>query len=119
MIHKANHMIIYGIKNCNTMQKAFERLDEKDIPYTFHDYKKAGIAEAKIREWFSKAPWERFINRQGLTWKKLDESVKSGITGEKAALELMMKHTSLIRRPILETGSRLVIGLDEEAYSGL
>ena len=44
-------MKIYGIKNCDTMQKAFKWLDAHQITYTFHDYKKESISKEKIEEW--------------------------------------------------------------------
>jgi arsenate reductase len=109
-------MIIYGIKNCNTMQKAFTILTQKGIEYSFHDYKKLGISESKIKEWFEKEPWERFINKQGQTWKKLDDSVKESIKTSNDAIPLMQKYTSLIKRPILESTDKFLIGFEEEVY---
>ncbi|MEZ5172910.1 MAG: Spx/MgsR family RNA polymerase-binding regulatory protein [Bacteroidia bacterium] len=108
--------IIYGIKNCNTMQKAFESLKKQGIEFEFHDYKKSGISEEKIREWFSKADWEKFINRQGLTWKKLSDSEKEAVKTAEDAIKLMMEKTSLIKRPVLELGKKLIIGLDPKVY---
>jgi len=110
---------IYGIKNCNTMQKAFTLITKNGIESHFHDYKKEGISAQKIEEWFKKAPWEQFINKQGLTWKKLDESIRSSITDAAQASELMQKHTSLIRRPIVEAGDMLIIGFQEEQLNAL
>jgi arsenate reductase len=108
--------IIYGIKNCNTMQKAFESLKNASIEFEFHDYKKSGISAQKIEEWFSIHPWEKFINKQGLTWKKLSDAEKDAVRTPADAARLMMEKPSLIKRPVLEKGKNLVIGLDPEVY---
>jgi arsenate reductase (glutaredoxin) len=109
-------IIIYGIKNCNTMQKAFGFLGRKNLKYLFHDYKKSGITDEKIREWFTREHWESFINKKGLTWKKLDDSWKASIINEQSAIDLMKKHPSVIKRPILEIGNKLYIGYDEHEF---
>jgi Spx/MgsR family transcriptional regulator len=108
--------IIYGIKNCNTMQKAFENLNQRGIDFDFHDYKKAGITSEKIQDWFSKLPWEKFINRQGQTWRKLTEEEKEAVQTADDAIRLMIEKPSLIKRPILEIGENLIIGLDQKVY---
>jgi arsenate reductase (glutaredoxin) len=106
-------MKIYGIKNCNTMKKAFDFLDGKGLNYDFHDYKKVGISEEKIQEWFKISPWVKFINKQGLTWKKLSDDEKAAITTPESAIKLMMDKTSLIKRPILESKGKLYLGFDD------
>jgi arsenate reductase (glutaredoxin) len=110
---------IYGIKNCNTMQKAFDALLENGVEYEFHDYKKSGISEEKIKTWFAKENRDRFINKQGLTWKKLPQEVRDNIGDDSNAISVMANNTSLIRRPIIETPKGLIIGFDEEAIRQL
>jgi arsenate reductase len=112
-------MIIYGIKNCNTMQKALRFLVEKGSTFEFHDYKKKGVSEEKIKEWFKKEPWEKFINKQGQTFKKLSDEEKASVTNADSAMKLMMEKTSLIKRPILELGQKLYFGFDEESWRAL
>jgi arsenate reductase len=106
---------IYGIKNCDTMKKAFAWLESNHIPYEFHDYKKSGISAAKLQEWEKTLGWETLLNRRGTTWRKLDEATQSGINREKA-LQLMQTETSVIKRPVLEQGSTLLCGFDAEAW---
>jgi len=112
-------MKIYGIKNCNTMQKAFKALDEKKIAYTFHDYKKLGIDEPTLKKWSAKLGYEKLINKSGLTWKKLDDNVKASVRDEASAIALMMQYTSMIRRPVIDTGKALILGFDEAAIEKL
>ena len=109
-------MRIYGIRNCDTMKKAFAWLEGKKIPYEFHDYKKDGVPEAKLREWAGRAGWERLANTRGPTWRKIPEDEKADLN-EKRALALLAKNSSAIRRPIIEAGSELLVGFDPDEYA--
>jgi Spx/MgsR family transcriptional regulator len=112
-----NLMQLYGIPNCNTVKKARDWLDANNIAYDFHDFKKQGIDEATIKHWLTQYPWEKLINRAGLTWRGLDETTKSSIADNVAANALMQAKTSVIKRPILvKDGKILALGFDEAAY---
>ena len=107
---------VYGIKNCDTMKKARAWLDKHEVDYAFHDYKTAGIARAKLEGWAKQAGWETLINRAGLTFKKLPDKDKEGLT-EKKALALMLKQPSMIKRPVVELGrGKLLVGFAPETY---
>jgi len=106
---------IYGIKNCDTMKKARAWLDAQGIQYSFHDYKVAGISDERLRSWIAQVGWETLLNRSGTTFRKLPESQKTGLT-ESKAVKLMLAQPSLIKRPVLEIGSRLLVGFKPEAY---
>ena len=106
---------IYGIKNCDTMKKARTWLDGKGVAYDFHDYKTAGIAKDRLKGWSDKVGWETLLNRAGTTFKKLPDADKESLT-EKKALALMLAQPSMIKRPVLEFGSKLVVGFKPEIY---
>ena len=106
---------IYGIKNCDTMKKARAWLDAKGVAYDFHDYKTAGIAKDKLKGWSDKLGWEVLLNRAGTTFKKLPDADKEGLN-EKKALALMLAQPSMIKRPVLEVGGKLVVGFKPEIY---
>lgn len=106
---------IYGIKNCDTMKKAFAWLDEQGIAWEFHDYKKSGISAEKLQEWEKVLGWETLLNRRGTTWRKLDAATQAGINREKS-LVLMQQETSIIKRPVLEQGKTLLCGFDSEQW---
>jgi arsenate reductase (glutaredoxin) len=111
------HFTIYGIKNCGTMKKALNWLDNKGIAYDFHDYKSAGIERAKLEGWAKKAGWETLLNRAGTTFKKLPDKDKDSVT-EKKAIALMLAQPSMIKRPVLELGGgKLLVGFKPEQYS--
>ncbi|MES9993361.1 MAG: ArsC family reductase [Candidatus Thiodiazotropha sp.] len=109
---------LYGIKNCDTMKKARNWLDEKGIAYRFHDFKKEGIDESQLRQWIESVGWETLLNRRGLMWRKLDESVKANIE-ESSAIRIMLETPSIIKRPVLEQGKSLHVGFNEALYSKL
>lgn len=110
-------MKLYGIPNCNTVKKARNWLDANNIAYEFHDFKKQGIDEATINNWLTQYPWEKLINRAGLTWRGLDDATKSSITDNASANTLMKAKTSVIKRPILvKDGKILALGFDENVF---
>ncbi|MBW4891258.1 Spx/MgsR family RNA polymerase-binding regulatory protein [Mucilaginibacter sp. HMF5004] len=111
-------MKVYGITNCNTVKKALDWLKSNKVDYEFHDFKKLGISTEKLDEWNTKAGYEKFMNKQGLTWKQLDPSVKESITGKQPALKLLQQKTSMIKRPVIEDNGFLYFGFDEHVYTG-
>jgi arsenate reductase len=108
-------MKIYGIRNCSTMKKAFTWLDAQEIAYEFHDYKKHGVPPGKLAAWAKRVGWEALANAHGPTWRNLPESSKANLN-EAKALALLEKNASAIRRPILEAGSRLLVGFDPAEF---
>ncbi len=107
---------VYGIRNCDTMKKAFAWLDAKGIAYDFHDYKKDGVPPGKLKDWAAKAGWEKLANTRGPTWRKIPDVDKANLT-ETRALALLAKNSSAIKRPIVESGGGLIVGFDAEEFS--
>ena len=114
-------MILYGIRNCDTVKRARAWLDSRGVAYEFHNYKTAGIDEARLRGWARELGWERLLNRAGTTFRKLPEADKARLDEDKA-IALMLASPSMIRRPLLDLGDRRLIGFGEavwaEALSG-
>lgn len=109
---------IYGIRNCDTMKKARAWLDTHGIEYGFHDYKVSGIERAKLKEWAGKVGWEVLLNRAGTTFRKLPDADKADLT-EAKAVALMLAQPSMIKRPVLEKGSTLLVGFKPDEYAKL
>ena len=109
---------VYGIPNCDTMKKARKWLAEHDVEYQFHDYKKEGVDEKRLRGWVAQVGWETLLNRRGMMWRKLDDEVKAGID-EASAIRVMLKTPSIIKRPVLEHGTKLHVGFKEAEYNAL
>ncbi len=107
---------IYGIKNCDTMKKAFAWLDAHSVAYEFVDYKKAGVAASHLPDWNRRAGWKTLLNTRGLMWKKLSDEQRANVD-ETKALALMAEYPSLIKRPVTDTGKSLLVGFDSERYN--
>ena len=109
-------MKVYGITICNTVKNALGWFKANHIDYDFQDFKKLGVSAEKLEEWNDKAGYEKFLNKQGLTWKQLEPEVKEGIKDKKEALALLQQKTSIIKRPVIEDGDFLFFGFDEAVY---
>jgi arsenate reductase len=106
---------MYGIKNCDTIKKARNFLDNSGKSYSFHDYKVSGVDKAKLEEWVMEHGWETILNRSGTTFKALDSGDKAHIDAEKAIL-LMSANPSMIKRPILDLGGQTIVGFKATTY---
>ena len=109
---------LYGIKNCDTMKKAWTWLEEHGVSYDFHDYKKAGIDRATLEGWVRQLGWQVLLNRAGTTFRKLPEADKQGID-EGKAIALMLAQPSMIKRPVLEADGKLYVGFKPQTYAEL
>src|ERR1700684_4462373 len=107
---------IYGIKNCETMKKARAWLDKHGVNYAFHDYKVAGNDRERLEKWSKKVGWEALLKRAGMTFRKLPDKDKAGLS-EKKATALMLAQPSMIKRQVLDLGGgKLVVGFKPELY---
>jgi len=107
---------IYGIRNCNTMKKAFAWLEANGIAYEFHDYKKDGVPPGKLKVWAKRLGWENLANTRGPTWRKIPEAKRRNLT-EAKMLALLEENPSAIRRPIVESGTRVLAGFDPKEFA--
>lgn len=107
---------LYGIRNCDTMKRARAWLETHQVDYAFHDYKVAGIDHATLERWRREVGLDRLLNRTGTTFRKLDESQRQSLD-DAGALALMVAQPSMIRRPVLETGTGILVGFDPVEYA--
>ncbi|WP_020395018.1 ArsC family reductase [Thiolinea disciformis] len=110
--------ILYGLSNCDTVRKARQWLDERGIPYTFHDFRKDGLNPVQLRAWVDELGWEAMLNKRGTTWRLLPEKTRENLT-ETLALAVMEDQPAIIKRPLLDTGSRQVLGFDPMTYKAI
>ncbi|WP_114417548.1 ArsC family reductase [Marinospirillum perlucidum] len=108
-------LTLYGIPNCNTMKKARTWLDENQLEYSFHNYKKSGIDAPTLQNWIGRVDWELLVNRRGTTWRQLPEAVRQAITRD-SAVQLMQENPSLIKRPVVDDGQQLLVGFDPQVW---
>lgn len=107
---------IYGIRNCTTVKKAIAWCQEHEVEFSFHDYRKQGLERARLREWCKHLGWRSMVNTRGTTWRRLTPQQQT-LTTEAQALALMLEYPSLIKRPIVETGTQLLVGFDPQLFA--
>lgn len=109
-------MQVFGIPACDSVKKARKWLDAEGLPYQFHDYKKAGVDEAILRDAVAQFGWENVLNRRGTTWRKLASTEQDAIVDADAAIEAMIAHPSMIKRPLVKHPKGWLLGFNEAQY---
>lgn len=113
-------MQLYGIPNCNTVKKARDWLTAHGFTYEFHDFKKQGLDSALIGGWLKQMPWEKLVNRAGMTWRNLTDEEKAATNDAHSAQGLMLAKSSVIKRPVLVKDSKIIsLGFSEATYKEL
>lgn len=108
---------IYGIKNCATMKKAFDKLDSLDVSYQFFDYKKQSLDKTTLKGWIDNAGIDKILNKKGTTWRKLDDKIKSNCDSDiDFAIDTLINNPSMIKRPIVVASDTLIVGFDEKSF---
>lgn len=109
-------MILYGIKNCDTVRKARRWLDANDVVFQFHDFRADGLDQSTIESWLASVSWEVLLNKRGTTWRKLDDPRKDQLD-QATAIALMLENPTLIKRPVLSVDSNCKVGFKEADYA--
>ena len=116
---------LFGIANCDTVKKARAWLSAHSVQYQFHDFKKHGVPADRLAQWIADAGWEKLVNRQGTTWRKLDAAAQAGVCDATSASALLQTHTSAIKRPVVEwpvaghTELQICVGFAPEQWLAL
>jgi arsenate reductase len=106
---------LYGIKNCDTVKKAKQWLEQNNIAYQFHDFRVDELTPSKLSDFVSRVDWGTLLNRSSTSWRQLSIEQQSDLTLEKA-VELMLVNPALIKRPVIDTGDKLIIGFKVDHY---
>ena len=113
-----SEITLYGIPNCDTVKKARAWLTAHNVPAKFHDFKKAGVPEGLLPGWMQAVGWEKLVNRQGTTWRKLDEATQAAVVDGASAARLMCAQPSLIRRPVVVwADGRITVGFCDDTFA--
>ena len=110
---------VYGIPNCDTVKKARAWLDGRGLSHQFHDFKKSGVSQAQLQVWAEAVGWDKLLNRQGTTWRKLDPSEQASVLDQHSAVALMVQHPSLIKRPVVQWPGQISVGFKVNEWDGL
>ena len=108
-------LTIYGIKNCDTMKKAFLWLDGNNVAYQFHDYKKASLDENTLNHWLDTLGWQAIVNQKGTTWRKL--ALDKNRLDNQSIKPIILQNLSMMKRPLLVLDDgQMVLGFDKEEW---
>lgn len=108
-------VVVYGIKNCDTVKKACAWLKQHDVDYQFHDYRVEGITLPLLNEFATMFGWESLLNQRSATWRQLDNTQKTNLNAE-TTFQLLLKYPTLIKRPIVKTPKVFMIGFNADEY---
>ena len=109
---------LYGISNCDTVKKARKWLQDNAIEYRFHDFRKDGLDQQLLTDWFKSPGWEALLNKRGTTWRQQPAEIKDNIDAG-SAKQLMLDNPAIIKRPVTVTGNSVSVGFKPEQYSEL
>lgn len=109
---------VYGIKNCDSVKKACSWLKKNNIEYQFHDFRKDGLTQSKVKQWANLVDWEILLNRRGTTWRKLSNKERASINKTKA-IKFMVEQPTLIKRPVVEHKREVIVGFSPDNYKQL
>lgn len=110
---------LYGIANCDQVRAARAWLKAQGIEVEFVDFKKVGLSPEALDRWLTHLPWDALLNRRGLTWRQLDPGVRAQVVDQPSAVELLLAHPLLVKRPVLEFGEKISVGFSEALYRNL
>lgn len=112
-------VVLYGIETCDQVRKARLWLKTHDVPHRYHDFRRDGLTAEMLARWFGRVPWDALVNRKGLTWRRLDAGRRASVTDQASAAELLLAEPTIVKRPVLEAGDRLMVGFSEAVYASL
>ena len=104
---------LYGIKNCSTVKKARDWLAQHGIAYQFHDVRADGLTLEQLQDFTARVDWQVLLNRSSTSWRQLTPEQKTDVTLENA-VQLLHATPTLLKRPVLDTGERLIVGFKGE-----
>lgn len=111
-------IILYGIKNCDTVRAARRWLDNKGIEHRFHDVREEPLSAGQLKDWLEILGVDKLVNKRSTTWKQLSEEQRANLNNS-SAVTLLLEHPTLMKRPLLDTGKELKLGFKAEDYDSL
>lgn len=112
-------VILYGIKNCDTVRKARKWLENAAIEHRFHDVREQELAAATIDQWLNALGTDKVVNKRSTTWKQLSEQERSKALESKSATAILLQHPTLIKRPVLSLAGQMHVGFSDSHYQDI
>ena len=111
-------MLFIEYPKCSTCQKAKKWLDENGFQYQDRHIKEQNPTLEELKEWYEKSglPLKRFFNTSGLLYKSMNLKDKLPSMSEEEQLRLLATNGMLVKRPILITGDKVLVGFKEAEW---
>lgn len=106
-------LVVYGIKNCDSVKKARSWLEAQQLEYRFHDFRVDGLDAALLQRFIDTLGVDAILNQRSASWRQLDDSQKRDLSPDQAR-QLLLAIPTLIKRPIIDTGEKLLVGFNPE-----
>ena len=111
-------MIFVCYPKCSTCQKAKKWLNEHNVEYTERHIAEEKPTYDELKEWHEKGglPLKKFFNTSGLLYKEMKMKDKLPSMSEEEQLKLLATNGMLVKRPILVTGDKVLVGFREAEW---
>tara|TARA_R110002012_G_scaffold41043_2_gene112718 strand:- start:887 stop:1231 length:345 start_codon:yes stop_codon:yes gene_type:complete len=111
-------LTLYIINSCDTCRKARKALEEKGLPFNTHDLRKDGLSAGLLEHILERVPLVDAVNKRSKTWRDLSQEEKDAF--DTSARQLLIKHPTLLKRPLLEVDdTTLIVGYRAGDYDHL
>ena len=100
------HLHVYGIGNCDTCRSTLRWLKTRNVPHTFHDFRKEGLPRSSLEQWLDSSHGPYLLNRRSTTWRQLSDADRR--QAESDPLSLFLAHPTLIKRPVVTDGEAIL-----------
>ena len=111
-------MLFIEYPKCTTCQKAKKFLTDNDVNFTARHIKEDNPTYEELKLWYEKSglPLKKFFNTSGLLYKSMDLKNKLPQMSEDEQLKLLSTDGMLVKRPILITDTKILVGFRENEW---
>lgn len=114
-------MLFIWYPKCSTCQKAKKWLNSHEIEYTERHIVEENPTYDELKEWHQKSslPLKKFFNTSGMLYKELKLKEKLSKMSEDEQLKLLATNGMLVKRPLLVTEDKMLVGFKEDEWSSI
>ena len=111
-------MLFIEYPKCTTCQKAKNFLVNNGINFTARHIKEENPTFEELKLWYEKSglPLKKFFNTSGLLYKSMDLKNKIPDMTQEEQLKLLSTDGMLVKRPILITKDKILLGFRENEW---
>jgi arsenate reductase len=100
---------------CTTCRKARSFMEKRGYQLQFRDLWKEPLSAAELEKLIGNRDHKEFLNTHSGVYR--EKKLAQNPPTRKEAIRMMAKEPSLIRRPVVLAGGRVVLGFDEKGLA--